>query len=320
MTLQQLFREVEFEDLIPHLLEKGPKSKGNLARFNEAFDIARRMKNVASDGETIMVEFTEGSSAKVESVCFCDDNYWHFVLDRTISDYEKFNCDKNQLAAAALWELTFYGFNEDEIDENFRDTTGEVTKGSLPLNKYARAYHRLNIKWGSVLKTKKDIALFIKRMSGKIGMNGPKRKREHRQRKRMQQLKRYSKIEDLCQMIRLENVVGIASAELWANIKTNSFQIVNFRSVAENPNDSCAYIIRGFEKYIPTNRFITDRFIDVSKSFIFISGNEVAKQGINNLIAACKERFPNPSFGVGTNDNDYIKVKAILVLKSSAGK
>lgn len=70
MTLQQLFREVEFEDLIPHLLEKGPKSKGNLARFNEAFDIARRMKNVASDGETIMVEFTEGSSAKVESVCF----------------------------------------------------------------------------------------------------------------------------------------------------------------------------------------------------------------------------------------------------------
>ena len=168
MTLQQLFREVEFEDLIPHLLEKGPKSKGNLARFNEAFDIARRMKNVASDGETIMVEFTEGSSAKVESVCFCDDNYWHFVLDRTISDYEKFNCDKNQLAAAALWELTFYGFNEDEIDENFRDTTGEVTKGSLPLNKYARAYHRLNIKWGSVLKTKKDIALFINLKSATI--------------------------------------------------------------------------------------------------------------------------------------------------------
>lgn len=101
MTLKELFDKVKFEDLAPILVKNDPKSESCLWLFKQAFDRMRQITVGEDDG--IVIEVTGWrvwSPSRVN---------WNDELAREVKAAKSANL--NKVAAAILWELTFYGFD-----------------------------------------------------------------------------------------------------------------------------------------------------------------------------------------------------------------
>lgn len=104
MTLKELFDKVKFENLAPILVKNDPKSESCLWRFKQAFDRMRQLPVGEDDGIAIEVKgWSVWSPSRVK---------WEDELAREVKVAK--SASRNKVAAATLWELTFYGFDIDD--------------------------------------------------------------------------------------------------------------------------------------------------------------------------------------------------------------
>ena len=104
MTLKELFDKVKFENLAPILVKNDPKSESCLWLFKQAFDRMRQIPVGEDDGVAIEVKgWRVWSPSRVK---------WEDELAREVKAAKSANL--NKVAAAILWELTFYGFDIDD--------------------------------------------------------------------------------------------------------------------------------------------------------------------------------------------------------------
>lgn len=101
MTLKELFSKVKFENLAPWLIKYDPESEGCLWLFKQAFDRMRKIPVGENDGVTIDVKGWRVWSPTRES--------WDVELARDVKAAK--SAPKNKVAAAILWELTYWGFD-----------------------------------------------------------------------------------------------------------------------------------------------------------------------------------------------------------------
>ena len=101
MTLKELFSKVKFENIAPWLIKFDPQSETCLWLFKQAFDRMRQIPVGEADGVTIDVKGWRVWSPTRES--------WNVELAREIKAAK--SAPRNKVAAAILWELTFYGFD-----------------------------------------------------------------------------------------------------------------------------------------------------------------------------------------------------------------
>lgn len=104
MTLKELFSQVQFKNLAPWLVKYDPESECCLWRFKQAFDRMRQTPIGHDDGITIEVKGRRvWSPSRVK---------WDDELAREVNAAK--SASRNKVAAAILWELTFYGFDIDD--------------------------------------------------------------------------------------------------------------------------------------------------------------------------------------------------------------
>ncbi len=104
MTLKELFSKVKFENIVPWLIKFDPKCETCLWLFKQAFDRMRQIPVEVNDGVTIDVKGWSVWSPTRES--------WNVELAREIKAAK--SASRNKVAAAILWELTYWGFDIDE--------------------------------------------------------------------------------------------------------------------------------------------------------------------------------------------------------------
>ena len=127
MTLSELLHSVSFDDLIPTLKEVyGVET--DIYAYREAFDELNLLRPIGRDDGIIKVYRDE--EEHYIGVSGCND-IWENLLDLNIHVEEGIQLDDNALAAFILWELTFYGFSQEE-QSSFIENLGR------PDNKYSK--------------------------------------------------------------------------------------------------------------------------------------------------------------------------------------
>ena len=118
MKLYDLLSRVTFDDLVPTLNRLIIKEY-QLPYFKMAFDELRMMAPIIND-DIIDVQLDE-SYIYVDG---CQDR-WSNVLGKNITLDDELKLADQVLAAHILWEITFFGFSEEEMKENIRRDYGD---------------------------------------------------------------------------------------------------------------------------------------------------------------------------------------------------
>ena len=121
MTLQEIFKSVQFVDMVKYLIDIESQVFENLYCFKEAYDVLRMMEakegmNIPIKIERVIDDFDEEPYL---SVSFKVREEWDCMLSRIVEVNENTDATIQEIAATILWEITFYGFSPEEESEGF---------------------------------------------------------------------------------------------------------------------------------------------------------------------------------------------------------
>lgn len=137
MKLYELLSRVTFDDLVPTLNTLIIK-ENQLPYFKIAFDELRMMAPTIDD-DIIDVQLDE-SYIYVDG---CQDR-WSNVLGKNITLDDELKLADQVLAAHILWEITFFGFSEEEMKANIGRDYGD--ESHTPDNTYRRKIQEIEDK------------------------------------------------------------------------------------------------------------------------------------------------------------------------------
>ena len=257
MTLKELLTQVGFDELLPYLEKHEPEHLDNLYDFREAYDILRNMKPANNFEGKIFVEWHGGEWEDEEKwigVSPMHDCTWEEDLAKEIVVADDVHLTLAELAMHCLWEITYWGFSPDEREETWQRKFGP----KILNNKYEVALDKLE---ESIWRHQTPRRL---RSKGKDGrryvtwtnardffnnrMNRSKRKREYRQDKREEYLRK---------MATRENLVRTLSAE-GSSFRRNEVEFLlhvqygrqyDYRSVTSNIENRLDYIFESMTRY-----------------------------------------------------------------------
>ncbi len=321
MTLKELVMMVDFDSLRPHLEKFEPEHLDNIYAFREAYDILRRMNPIKNGQHEIHVSWSGGEMEGEEkwiSVHPMHEVSWEEDLDADIVVADDVHLTDEELAMHCLWEITYWGFSPEEQLETFERKFNH----HKPVNKCEVALDKLE---ESIWKHQTPRRL---RSKGKDGrryvtwinardffnnrMNRSKRKREYRQDKREEYLRK---------MAARENLVRMLSAE-GSSFRRNDVDFLlnvqygrqyDYRSVTQNSDSRLAYILESMTQY---------QQLDLTKydsAVIFILYPSHCSLDETELEIFCKSvmqhlGYTNMLFGMQTEDYEKKEVKVTLLL------
>lgn len=257
MTLKELLTQVGFDELLPHLKKREPKHLDNMCAFREAYDILQGMKPDTEFKGEIHVEWSGGvfeCEEKWIRVGPMHDCSWEEDLAKEIVIADDVHLSPAELAMHCLWEITYWGFSPAERQETWQRKFGP----KVLTNKYEVALDKLEESiWRHQtprrLRSKgKDGRRYVKWTNARDffnnRMNRSKRKREYRQNKRKECLRK---------MATRENLVRTLSAE-GSSFRRNEVEFLlhvqygrqyDYRSVTSNIENRLDYIFESMTRY-----------------------------------------------------------------------
>jgi len=130
MTLKDLLNFCDFEAIAPHIREIDPKQGEMLAFYKEAYDQLLHMTSEPADNdiEVSAVRDDESGGAPHIHARNCEGDFWSRCLSKKIIIEEGVSVSDEFLAATILWHLTFWGFNQEEINGAFEETHRKLTR------------------------------------------------------------------------------------------------------------------------------------------------------------------------------------------------
>lgn len=277
MTLKELLTQVGFDELLPDLEKHEPEHLDNLYAFREAYDILRNMEPANNFEGKIFVEWHGGEWEDEEKwigVSPMHDCTWEEDLAKEIVVADDIHLTDEEPAMHCLWEITYWGFSPDEREETWQRKFGPKVLN----NKYEVALDKLE---ESIWRHQTPRRL---RSKGKDGrryvtwtnardffnnrMNRSKRKREYRQDKREEYLRK---------MAARENLVRTLSAE-GSSFRRNDVEFLlnvqygrqyDYRSVTQNSDSRLTYILESMTQYqLSTLRSMT---VPLSSSVVLLT-------------------------------------------------
>ena len=249
MKLYELLSRVTFDDLVPTLNTLIIK-ENQLPYFKMAFDELRMMAPTINDDD-IDVEMAE-SYIYVDG---CQDN-WANVLGKNIIFDDDLQITVQVLAAHILWEITFFGFSEEEMKANIGRDYGD--ESHTPDNIYRRKIQEIEDRqWKNYSRGAKwEISEGQKFISYDIVMevfkrrkkrNRAKRMRDARQERQMARLRKLAvREEGICKVV----ATGCMSREQVKYIMNVQYGDEHTYSSRTNTSeDRVQYIIELIDKY-----------------------------------------------------------------------
>ena len=250
MTLFELLHKVSFDDLIPTLKEVyGVET--DIYAYREAFDELNLLRPTGQGEGEIKVYRNE--EEHYIGVSGCND-VWENLLDLDIRVEEGIRLDDNALAAYILWELTFYGFSQEE-QSSFIENLGR------PDNQYSRRaselysrkismYARGRAEKQECFKGAMSLNISDKIHEREQRRNRSKRMRDARMERSIKRLDRMAKVEDCIQRL-LALCPDIDRRNLEYLFETYSITESNFRQQTGDGDYRQATLCESIFKYSP---------------------------------------------------------------------
>ena len=249
MKLYELLSRVTFDDLVPTLNTLIIK-ENQLPYFKMAFDELRMMAPIIND-DIIDVQMAE-SYIYVDG---CQDR-WSNVLGKNITLDDELKLADQVLAAHILWEITFFGFSEEEMKANIGRDYGD--ESHTPDNTYRRKIQNIEDRqWKNYSRGAQwEISEGQKFISYDIAMevfkrrekrNRAKRMRDARQERQMARLRKLAvREEGICKAV----ATGCMSREQVKYIMNVQYGDEHTYSSRTNTSeDRAQYIIELIDKY-----------------------------------------------------------------------
>lgn len=303
MTLKELFCSVDFDAILPIILEYDSQIAGSEMGLKQAFDFIRMITPREEEPKKmIKVQyFNDTDASEGMSVSNCSNDHFDVVAGRCVETVPNLCLTLNELAAYCLWELTYWGFSDEEAIEIFRvDALGRWAE---PKNRYEQEYAVKSNRWFPSVSV--SVALGLYRKARK--KNRLKRKRDYRRKQRLKQLLRYAKIEEFCQYVKVYHVDGVSATDLWSLKNVVGFTVTVDRSFSEQAEGAEQYMCELYEKYGKINP-------DTVRSIALIIGGGSVNGELDKLRQTLNRFLPNVIIGIGDRLQIPIKVTIINVL------
>ena len=181
MTVKDLFDKVSFDALVPELLPLIDNLPHRLSSFRRAYDLIKCYEPIEGFCPTLWIR-QNGPDERL-SVRFLDGDPWPHALAKKIVYEGEGVFTPERVAAACLWEMTFYGYSEEEILRQGDDLgLYETIEGPL--------HDKLDWLW-------KKLVRYYSFGGERVRMNRSKRKRFYRLKQRYDSVKKQMAREDL---------------------------------------------------------------------------------------------------------------------------
>ena len=320
MTLKELIAQVSFDELLPALKTMTRGNENSLYAFREAYDRLRLMEPASDIEGEVHVGWHGGmvEEDKWIGVSGLSGDYWCKNLSKEIIVEEGIQLTSYELAAHCLWEITFYGFSEDEISNTFDRMLGR----NKPQNRYEIALDKLE---ESIWKHQTPKRL---RSRGAYGerlitlefplrwkdyrMNHTKRKRKYRQIRRKRYLKQMSMRENLVQSLSVSGSSFVRS-DVDYLLEVESGRQYDYTAVVSGTEGRLQYVLDSMTKYQQEDFSMYDNAIVCIKvsSRYPLSESEIAE--FKASIRAYS-KYNDIRFGEVQTDKDKPKVVVTLLL------
>lgn len=257
MTLKELLTQVGFDELLPYLKKHEPEHLDDIYSFREAYDILLGMEPDKDFKGEARVEWSGGEyegEQKWIGVHHLDDNAWEKELAKEIIVADDMHLSLAELAMHCLWEITYWGFSPAEISEGWQKRLGR----KRPVNPYEVALDKLE---ESIWRHQTPRRLRCKGSGGerctrvefplKWGdnrKNRSKRKREYRQDKREEYLRKMAARENLVRMLSAEgSIFRRGDVDFLLGIEYGTRY--DYRSVTQDADARLDYILESMTRY-----------------------------------------------------------------------
>lgn len=256
MTLQEIFKSVQFVDMVKYLIDIESQVFENLYCFKEAYDVLRMMEakegmNIPIKIERVIDDFDEEPYL---SVSFKVREEWDCMLSRIVEVNENTDATIEEIAATILWEITFYGFSPEEESEEFT-----LVEQHKYMNPYKEQYFKIEQKFHDTnCRNRTDIGKNTYSLSDlfwKPRRNGPKRHRENRLMLRAHLLEKKMKRWDLFFRLKVQNNLddGIAKRLHDEIMNGNTFHHYFMESRTQS-GDDIDYLVALIQDYFPVKQ------------------------------------------------------------------
>lgn len=257
MTLKELLTQVGFDELLPYLEKHEPEHLDNLYAFREAYDILRNMKPANNFEGKIFVEWHGGEWEDEEKwigVGPMHDCTWEEDLAKEIVVADDVHLTLAELAMHCLWEITYWGFSPDEREETWQRKFGPKVLN----NKYEIALDKLE---ESIWRHQTPRRLRSRGRQGERCVrvefpikwnfdrkNRSKRKREYRQDKREEYLRKMAARENLVRMLSAEGST-FRRSDVEFLLSMQYGRQYDYHSVTSNIENRLDYIFESMTRY-----------------------------------------------------------------------
>lgn len=321
MTLKELVMMVDFDSLRPHLEKFEPEHLDNIYAFREAYDILRRMTPAKNGQHEIHVSWSGGEmegEKKWISVHPMHEVSWEEDLAADVVVADDIHLTNEELAMHCLWEITYWGFSPQEQLETFERKFNH----HKPVNKYEVALDKLE---ESIWKHQTPRRLRCRGENGERyttrqsprylfneRKNRSKRKREYRQDKRQEYLRKMAVRENLVRMLSAEgSSFRRNDVEFLLNVQYG--RQYDYRSVTQETGSRLAYILESMTHY---QQLDLSRY-DGALLFLRIpAGAPLEESALTAFKQGVRARlgYADIRFGSMTREADTPEVAATLLL------
>lgn len=314
MKLYELLSRVTFDDLVPTLNTLVIK-ENQLPYFKMAFDELRMMRPTVND-EHIDVQLAE-SYIYVDG---CQDR-WSNVLGKNITFDDELQLADQVLAAHILWEITFFGFGEEEMEANIGRDYGD--ESHTPDNTYRRKIQKIEDKqWKNYSRGAKwEISEGQKFISYDIVMEVFKRRKKRNRAKRMRDTRQERQMARLRKLAVREEVIckavgtGCISREQVEYIMNVQYGDEHTYSSRTNTSeDRAQYIIELIDKYsdIDFSKYDSITAIATTSEYTF---SEEEKTLLQDYFSS-KQRFKRMQIVFGSDPSVNSHQMTLLMIVS----
>lgn len=322
MTLKELIMQVGFDELLPALKALMHGNENSLYAFREAYDRLRLMEPEQDFKGEIHVGWHGGmvGEDKWIGVSGLSGDYWCKGLAKEIVVEEGIQLTSYELAAHCLWEITFYGFSEDEISNTFDRMLGR----NKPQNKYEIALDKLE---ESIWKHQMPRRL---RSRGTYGerlitlefplrwgnrINRAKRKRKYRQMRRERYLKQMSMRENLVQALSAPGS-SFTRQDVDYLLEVEQGRQCDYTAVVSGTEGRLQYILDSMTRYqqLDLSQYNNAIVCITASSRYPLSENEVEdfKSSVRALL-----KYDDIRFGLIQTEEDKPEVRVNLLLNKT---
>jgi len=255
MTFQEHINTCTFQELIPLLL-KLYDERNHTASFKMVFDELRLRKAVVSPVK-IHIYLNKWDDDEPEYIAVdCidpdkpDELYsfasypWDESLGMEVFPEEDVHLSNAEIAAHCLWEMTFYGFSENQINDRikqFEHPLYQIEKEE------AAAIRRLEDKEVKLYKPHYHNKKILWNNRWKGPMNRSKKKRAYRWEKRIEQLEQISQIKRLIKGLTAHSCIKAEQVNYL--FEANHLNEYYYCSYVENLKERAHYIVELITEY-----------------------------------------------------------------------